>query len=145
MTADHRHDAHRHLGVLPAHPFYGGPPVRADITARATVAELFADLDAEGTERALVLPNYGVPVPEIAFGFNELVLDAASKDDRVRCGLWVSARAEDADRTAQALSLAGEPGVVTTPCSADRSGAVIGAYVPNRCASWALDRTPSFR
>lgn len=83
-------DAHRHLGVLPAYPFYGGPAIRPDTTARATITELFADLDAERTERALVLPNYGVPVPEIAFGFNELVLEAAGKDDRVRCGLWVS-------------------------------------------------------
>ena len=43
-------DAHRHLGVLPAYPFYGGPPVRPDIGARATVAEPRADLDAEGAE-----------------------------------------------------------------------------------------------
>lgn len=104
-------DAHRHLGVLPAYPFYGGPPVRPDIGARATIAELFADLDAEGTERALVLPNYGVPDPDVAFGFNELVVEAAATDDRVRAGLWVSPRATDADRTAKALTLAGEPGV----------------------------------
>ena len=25
------HDAHRHLGVLPAYPFYGGPPVNPDV------------------------------------------------------------------------------------------------------------------
>ena len=59
-------DAHRHLGVLPAYPFYGGPPVNPDITARATVEQLVADLDAEGTERALVIPNYGVPDPDVA-------------------------------------------------------------------------------
>ncbi|MGW0581895.1 hypothetical protein ACWD25_39515 [Streptomyces sp. NPDC002920] len=66
------HDAHRHIGVLPAYPFYGGPPVNPDTTARATVEQLIADLDAEGTERALVIPNYGVPDPAIAFSFNEL-------------------------------------------------------------------------
>lgn len=104
-------DAHRHLGVLPAFPFYGGPPVRPDLGARATVAELLADLDAEGTERALVLPNYGVPDPDVAFGLNELVVEAAATDDRVRAGLWVSPRDADADRTAKALTLAGEPGV----------------------------------
>ena len=108
--AGHR-DAHRHLGVLPAYPFYGGPPVRPDLGARATVAELLADLDAEGTERALVLPNYGVPDPDVAFGFNELVVEAAATDDRVRAGLWVSPRPGDADRTAKALTLAREPGV----------------------------------
>lgn len=105
------HDAHRHLGVLPAYPFYGGPPVKPDIGARATVGQLLADLDAEGAERALVLPNYGVPDPDVAFSFNELVLEAAARDDRVRAGLWVSPRPEDAERTAKALALAGEPGV----------------------------------
>jgi predicted TIM-barrel fold metal-dependent hydrolase len=104
-------DAHRHLGVMPAFPFYGGPAVRPDVTARATIDELIADLDAERTERALILPNYGVPDPEIAFGFNELVIEAAQRDDRIRAGLWVSPRAEDAVRTAQALKLAAEPEV----------------------------------
>jgi predicted TIM-barrel fold metal-dependent hydrolase len=102
-------DAHRHLGVLPAYPFYGGPPVKPDTTARATIDELIADMDAEGTDRALILPNYGVPDPAIAFGFNELVVEAAQRDDRIRGGLWVSAM--DQDRTAAALRLAGEPGV----------------------------------
>jgi uncharacterized protein len=104
-------DAHRHLGVLPAYPFYGGPPVNPDVTARATIAELIADLDREGTDRALILPNYGVPDPDVAFGFNELVVEAAQRDDRIRCGLWVSSRAADAERTGKALTLAGERGV----------------------------------
>jgi predicted TIM-barrel fold metal-dependent hydrolase len=110
VSRNHR-DAHRHLGVLPAFPFYGGPPVRPDRGARATIAELIADLDAEGTERALVLPNYGVPDPDVAFGFNELVVEAANTDERITAGLWVSPREQDADRTAKALTLAGEAGV----------------------------------
>jgi len=104
-------DAHRHLGVLPAYPFYGGPPVRPDLTARATVDELIADLDAEGTEQALVIPNYGVPDVAVSFGFNELVVEAAARDDRIRAGLWVSPRPQDAELTAKALTLATEPGV----------------------------------
>jgi uncharacterized protein len=104
-------DAHRHLGVLPAYPFYGGPAISPDIGARATVAELIADMDVEGTERALVLPNYGVPDPDIAFSFNELVVEAAATDDRIRAALWVSAKPADAERTATALAMAGEPGV----------------------------------
>lgn len=111
------HDAHRHLGVLPAFPFYGGPPVHPDTTARGTVAELIADLDAEGTERALVLPNYGVPDASVSFSFNELVLEAAAADDRIRCGLWVSPRPQDAELTATALSLASESGVVALKTS----------------------------
>ena len=104
-------DAHRHLGLLPAFPFYGGPPVNPDVTARETIAELIADLDAEGTERALVIPNYGVPEVKYSFALNELVLDAAAKDDRISAGLFVSPRPADAALNAGALALAGEPGV----------------------------------
>jgi len=32
-------DAHRHLGKMPAFPFYGGPPANPDMLARATVPE----------------------------------------------------------------------------------------------------------
>ena len=104
-------DAHRHIGVLPAYPFYGGPPVKADTTATATVEEFYRSLDAEGVERTLVLPNYGVPDPTVAFGLNALALEAAQKDDRVRCGLWVSPRAGDRERNDEALALVREDGV----------------------------------
>jgi uncharacterized protein len=104
-------DAHRHLGVLPAYPFYGGPAVNPDVSARGTVAQLIKDMDTERTGRALVIPNYGVPDPDIAFSFNDLVLEAAAADDRIRAALWVSAQASDATRTAKALTLASAPGV----------------------------------
>lgn len=110
-------DAHRHIGVLPAYGFYGGPPLSPDTTARATVDEFIAALDAEGVERALVLPNYGVPDPDVAFGLNNLALEAAQRDDRVRCGLWVSPKASDAARNDGALSLVGEEGVVALKTS----------------------------
>jgi predicted TIM-barrel fold metal-dependent hydrolase len=111
-TTPSRHvDAHRHLGVLPAFPFYGGPPVNPDTRARATVEDLIADLDAEGTERALVIPNYGVPQPEHSFKLNELVLEAAGDNDRLRAAIWASPRPQDAELTEAALKLAGEPGV----------------------------------
>ncbi|MFC4000066.1 amidohydrolase family protein [Prauserella oleivorans] len=104
-------DAHRHLGVLPGFPFYGGPSVAPATGARATIAELVADLDAQGVERALVIPNYGVPDPEIAFSFNELCVEATTVDDRIRAALWVSPLPRDAERTRAAFALAGEPGV----------------------------------
>lgn len=104
-------DSHRHIGALPAYPFYGGPAIRADVTAKATVAEFVATLDAEGTDRALVLPNYGVPVPDAAFDLNPLAIEAAEKDDRISCGLWVSPKASDATRNDAALALVGEQGV----------------------------------
>jgi predicted TIM-barrel fold metal-dependent hydrolase len=110
-------DAHRHIGKLPAYPFYGGPAISADTTAVGTVAELIADLDAAGIEQALVLPNYGVPDPDIAFGLNELALDAAAATDRVRCGLWVSPKPSDAARNEAALALARETGVAALKTS----------------------------
>ena len=102
------HDAHRHLGVLPAYPFYGGPPVNPDVTARATIDDLRADLDAEGTELAVAIPNYGVPDASASFALNELCLEAAQKDPRLRAGIWASPRPQDAERTAKALELAAE-------------------------------------
>lgn len=50
-------DAHRHLGVLAAHPFSGGPPVRADTTAVPDASALLRAMDDEGTQRALVIPD----------------------------------------------------------------------------------------
>lgn len=110
-------DAHRHLGVLPAHPFYGGPPVSPGTTAVPDVRGLLRAMDEEGTERALVIPNYGVPDVAASFALNDVVLEAAAHDDRVRAGLWVSPRPQDADLTAAALALAGESGVVALKTS----------------------------
>jgi predicted TIM-barrel fold metal-dependent hydrolase len=110
-------DAHRHIGRMPAYPFYGGPAITADVTAKGTVDELIVDLDAAGIERALVLPNYGVPDPDVAFDLNDLAIDAAQRDDRIRCGLWVSPKPSDVDRNAKALTLAGERGVAALKTS----------------------------
>jgi predicted TIM-barrel fold metal-dependent hydrolase len=117
-------DAHRHLGVLPAYPFYGGAPVHPDIGARESLAELIADLDRARTERALVIPNYGVPQVSASFALNELVLEAATKHERIRAGIFVSPRAQDAALTAAALTLAGEPGVRALKISFLLGGAV---------------------
>lgn len=104
-------DAHRHIGALPSYAFYGGPPISPDTTARATVEEFVKALDDEGIDRTLVLPNYGVPIPDAAFDLNPLAIEAAQRDDRVRCGLWVSPKASDRERNDAALALVGEPGV----------------------------------
>ena len=106
-----RHDAHRHIGVLPSYGFYGGEPISPDTNSTATVDEFLASLDDEGIDRVLVLPNYGVPIPHVAFDLNDLALEAAQRDERVRCGLWVSPKASDHDRNTAALSLVGETGV----------------------------------
>jgi predicted TIM-barrel fold metal-dependent hydrolase len=135
-TKPSRHiDAHRHLGVLPAFPFYGGPPVNPDINARATVAQLLADLDAEGTERALVIPNYGVPQAEHSFRLNELVLEAAAASDRLSAAIWTSPRPQDADLTEAALKLAGEPGVKALKISF-----LLGGSVEDEACQAQLDK-----
>lgn len=128
-------DSHRHIGVLPEYPFYGGPALRADLTARATVAELIADLDADGIDRALVLPNYGVPIPEVAYEFNNLALEAADKDDRVRCGLWVSPKAADAARNDEALALASE-----SPVAALKTSFLLGGHPTDPDCAEQIDR-----
>jgi uncharacterized protein len=129
-------DAHRHLGKMPAFPFYGGPPCHPDILARGTAAELIADLDREGVERALVLPNYGVPDASVSFGFNPLVLEAAAADDRIRCGLWVSPRPQDAELNTAALALAGEQGVAALKSSSTGSSTRRGS------TAWSCTCTP---
>ncbi len=110
-------DAHRHIGALPAFGFYGGPAVQPAAPEAATVRDLFAEMDRQQVARCLVLPNYGVPDPDVAFGFNDLVLEAAAKDDRVLAALWTSPRPEDEARTARALNLAREHGVVALKLS----------------------------
>ncbi|MDQ3275234.1 MAG: hypothetical protein M3Q39_09470 [Actinomycetota bacterium] len=79
-------DCHRHLGVLPAQRFY--EPVVPAGAAKADVAELLAPIDGEDTERALIIPNYGVPDPDISFSFNELVVEATTTGERLACALW---------------------------------------------------------
>jgi predicted TIM-barrel fold metal-dependent hydrolase len=105
-------DSHRHLGELPPARFYDLPEAVVPATGAVASAEDFLrQLDAEGTERALVMPNYGVPDAEVSFALNEVALDAASRDERVSCALWVSPRPDDAERNTAALALAGERGV----------------------------------
>ncbi len=128
-------DAHRHLGKMPAFPFYGGPPCNPDMLARGSVAELIADLDGAGVERALVLPNYGVPDAKVSFGFNPLVLEAAAADDRIRCGLWVSPRPQDAELNTAALALAGEQGV-----AALKTSFLLGGRADDAACQEQLDR-----
>ncbi|MDQ6751391.1 MAG: amidohydrolase [Actinomycetota bacterium] len=105
-------DSHRHIGLLPPQRFYGmDEPMVPATGAAKDVKALTRQLDEEGTERALVIPNYGVPDPEVSFALNEVVLDAATTDDRLVCALWVSPRPEDSGHTEQALALTGERGV----------------------------------
>lgn len=128
-------DAHRHFGVLPAFAFYGGPPVNPDTRARDTVAEVLADMDAEGTERALLIPNYGVPDPSASFSLNERTLEAAGSSDRLACAVWASPRPQDAELTDKALALAGE-----APVKALKISFLLGGSVEDEGCLAELDK-----
>ncbi|MCW2846089.1 MAG: amidohydrolase [Marmoricola sp.] len=128
-------DSHRHIGVLPEYPFYGGAPMRADLSATATVKEFVAGIDADGIDRVLVLPNYGVPIPGVAFELNHLALEAAQGDERIRCGLWVSPKSSDHDRNTEALELAGEHEV-----SALKTSFLLGGSPTDEDCAVELDR-----
>ena len=109
-------DAHRHIGRMPAFPFYGGPPCHPDVAA-GTVAELIADLDRErGRARAGPPQLRGSRRVDLV-RLQRLGPGGGAADDRIRCGLWVSPRPPDAELTAAALDLAGEHGVVALKTS----------------------------
>jgi predicted TIM-barrel fold metal-dependent hydrolase len=106
-------DGHSHLGEMAAWKFYDlKEPVKPTVYEFATANDYLAHMDRFGTERALVLPNYGIPVQEQPFSLNPLVVEAAQSRDRIRAGLWVSFLPQNRERTMEALKLAGEQGVV---------------------------------
>lgn len=141
MTQPPPHDAHRHIGRLPPYPFYGLPPVVPAPGAPADGRALLADMDRDGVERALVVPNYGVPDPAVSFALNDVALEAGD-DDRVRVALWVSPRPEDAEATAATLSLAGESPVAALKLSFLLGGAPDDeACAPQLDAIFAVART----
>ena len=55
------------LGTRSSGGVFGRDQAQVGTDRGAGEAVPVADLDREGTERALVLPNYGVPVPDAAF------------------------------------------------------------------------------
>ena len=107
-------DGHSHIGELAAWKFYNlATPVKPTVYDFAGVDDyLKGHLDRRGLERGLVLPNYGIPVQEQPFSLNDVVLEAISRDDRLRGGLWVSFLPGNRELTTLALEKAGEPGVV---------------------------------
>lgn len=106
-------DAHSHIGALQAWQFYDlKEPVKPTVYEFADGRDYRRHLDGLGVERALVLPNYGIPVQSQPFSLNELVLEATGADDRLRGGLWVSFLPQNRELTMQALQHAGEAGIV---------------------------------
>lgn len=106
-------DAHSHIGAMDAWKFYDlKEPVKPTVYEFADAKAYRAHMDALGVERALVLPNYGIPVQGQPFSLNELVLETVAADDRLRGGLWVSFLPQNKEMTLEALRHAGETGIV---------------------------------
>ncbi len=106
-------DAHSHIGELPPWRFYDlAEPVKPTVYDFADRRSYVRHLDQLGVERALLLPNYGIPVQSQPFSLNPLVIDSVASDDRLRGGLWVSFLPGNREMTLEALQHAGEPGIV---------------------------------
>jgi predicted TIM-barrel fold metal-dependent hydrolase len=106
-------DAHSHIGELAPWRFYDlKEPVKPTVYDFPSVQDYLAHMDRHGIERALVVPNYGIPVQDQPFSLNPLAVDAAQSSDRLRSGLWVSFLPQNKEMTVEALKLAGEQGVV---------------------------------
>lgn len=106
-------DAHSHIGEMAAWKFYDlKEPVKPTVYEFPTTKAYLQQMDRFGVERALVLPNYGIPVQEQPFALNNLAVESGQSSDRIRSGLWVSLLPVNKERTMAALKLAGERGVV---------------------------------
>ncbi len=106
-------DGHSHIGELPPFAFYDlKEPVKPTVYDFADTKAYLDHLDRLGVERALVLPNYGVPDQQAAFSLNPVMLDAVTTSDRLIGGLWVSFLPQNRESTMEALRHAGENGIV---------------------------------
>jgi uncharacterized protein len=106
-------DAHSHIGAMDAWKFYDlKEPVKPTVYEFATTRDYLRHMDDLGEERALVLPNYGIPVQGQPFSLNPLVLDAVRSNDRILGGLWVSFLPQNREMTLETLRHAGEEGIV---------------------------------
>ncbi len=106
-------DSHSHIGAMDAWKFYDlKEPVKPTVYEFPDTASYLKHMDQRGVERALILPNYGIPVQEQPFSLNPLVLDSVSSSDRLVGGLWVSFLPQNRELTMQALESAGESGIV---------------------------------
>jgi predicted TIM-barrel fold metal-dependent hydrolase len=106
-------DGHSHIGQLPPFAFYDlKEPVKPTVYDFEDRQAYIRHMDRLGVERALVLPNYGVPDQKAAFSLNPVMLDAVTSSERLIGGLWVSFLPQNKQMTLDALSHAGESGVV---------------------------------
>ena len=78
-------DAHCHIGEIPPWKFYDlEHPVKPTVYDYAdTKAFVKNHMDEFKIERALCMSNYGVPIHQLSFDLNDVVMDAATSNDRI--------------------------------------------------------------
>ena len=92
-------DGHTHIGSMEPWKFYDlRQAVKPTVYDFGTTRDFVAHMDDLGLERALVLPNYGIPVQTQPFSLNPLVLDTVQVDrPHPRWALGVVPPAEPGD------------------------------------------------
>lgn len=105
-------DAHSHIGPMAPWKYYDlEEPMNPTVLDYPDVEAYLAHMDKYGIKKALVCPNYGIPVHEQPFSLNPLVIEAVKKSDRLLGGIWVSNLPRNKELTLEALKLASEPGI----------------------------------
>ena len=101
-------DAHCHIGEIPPWKFYDlEHPVKPTVYDHPTPKDFVKEhMDYFKIERALTMSNYGVPIHELSFDLNDVVMDAATTNDRILAAIWVSFLPRNAELTRKALKLA---------------------------------------
>ena len=106
-------DAHSHIGDMAPWKYYDlKEPVNPTVYDFPTTQDYIKHMDRYRVERAIVIPNYGIPKQEQPFSLNPLVLDSVQKSDRLKGALWVSFLPQNREMTLEALKHAGEQGIV---------------------------------
>ena len=103
-------DAHCHIGEIPPWKFYDlEHPVKPTVYDWPDKkAFMKGHMEEFKVERALIMSNYGVPIHELSFDLNDVVMDAATSTDRLLAAIWVSFLPRNAELTRKALKLASE-------------------------------------
>ncbi len=98
-------DAHCHIGEIPPWKFYDlEHPVKPTVYDYADTKQFIKrHMDYFKVERALAISNYGVPIHELSFDLNDVVMDAATSNDRILAAIWVSFLPRNAELTRKAL------------------------------------------
>ena len=96
-------DAHCHIGEIPPWKFYDlEHPVKPTVyDYKDTKSFLKNHMQEFKVERALVMSNYGVPIHELSFDLNDVVLEASTPTTAILGAIWVSFLPRNAERRAR--------------------------------------------